>query len=215
MTQLVNTKYVLLPFLADWSTPPAWQRDWETYISSSIAGNETRSGMRAQPRVTLVFSAKPTEIMDVATIEDFIRAGAKAGYVCVPFHGRAYTLQADCTANAATLERDWNAALSGWIILFDDQENYEVQQVTAANGNIITLAGNVARTYRAGLFAWPLLFGKLIPGTATGIAPDGAENFRLTIKEETAAATTQIGNAGNNSGTGVGYDTVGTTLTLP
>jgi hypothetical protein len=211
MSEPMINGHVVLPFAADWSTsPPKWSRAWQNEISSAVTGDETRAALRAWPRATLTFSIKPLHTSQLAIVDDLIRAAAKNGLACVPYHGRSYVLQADCTAAAVALDRAWRPALSGYLIFLAPNGTYDVKAIIATAGNNATLASNVSQTYPNGTLVWPLLFGKFTPQNLTGLQPDAA-SVKITIVEEVSPLSVSIGTM-PAPGSGIGAMKVGSTF---
>jgi hypothetical protein len=181
--ELINN-FVLLPHAPNWSDPPAWSRAWQTGVAEAVTGDESRAALRGQPRISLTWLISTRTPEEETQLDDRLRAAKKSGKACAPYWGRGDLLTAAVTAEAVHLEDmlfDWR--IGDWIFLLSDQSSvtgdqlWEVGQVAAIVGNVLTLAAPVGRTYVAGLLAWPLLFGKF---TAQDLGAD--TNWHGSVK---------------------------------
>ncbi len=210
MVDLINN-HVLFPELANWSQPPSWRRIWQNMVSSAVTGAESRLAVRSEPRITLSFLITRGQLPEIARFDDRLRAAKKSGLACAPFCGRGYVLQTDCSAAAATLDRDWNSAFAPYVFFSNAAGSYEVRSVTAIADNVVTLDQAVARTYRAGTFCWPLILGKFTCEDFTAFNASVGE-LKLTITELVSPASAQLGEITEPAGDGIGIMTVADTL---
>lgn len=186
--ELIND-HVLFPQRANWAVDPEWSRAWETQVTNGLKGPESRTGLRAVPRVTLKWVPSIKNLQQLAQLDDQVRAALKSGKACCPYWGRASRLSLDCTAAAATLQATpWPWEVNDWIFFLDqDTREFNVRQVTNVAGLVLTLQAAVTRTFRANTLVWPLLFGKLTQATlAAETSRHGA--YPIAITENTPAA---------------------------
>ncbi len=210
MIELVND-HVLFPELANWFEKPLWQRRWQTEISSAVTGAESRIALRAEPRASLTWLVTPVNMPDQAIFDDQIRAAKEGGFACAPYAGRAFILQGDVDADTAGLDRDWPGTFALFVLFITSSGLYEVREVAAAGTDTITLDQAVARTYAAGTFCWPLIFGKFtcedMPARSPAYGP-----LKITIEELVSPASEQLGEVVADTSEGIGSWAVGPTL---
>ena len=197
--------YVLFPNPANWRTLPKWQRAWQTEINQSLAGQESRHGLRAQPRVSLTWLITPWSIQEQQELDDAIRAAKLSGYACAPFWGRASVLASDLTnsTEAVVLTNtawDWQ----GNDVVFLDNApgtilppTFDIKEVATVAGVDLTLSKSVGQTYPAGALIWPLIYGMF---TCKDMAAETGKRgaVQVTIKELVSSFTEEV--------TGATYD---------
>jgi hypothetical protein len=158
---LINS-HVLIPDSPNWRTEPAWSRAWQTQVAGGVTGAESRTAVRMAPRVSLRWTVMSLTLQDHWQLDDRIRAALKLGLACAPYWGRGIKLALDLTADLCTLTSDlWPWAEDDYIFLLDAFGLWEVRQIIAVAGAVLTLDDDVARTYTAPLLVWPLLYGEL------------------------------------------------------
>ncbi len=214
MVATINN-HVLFPNVANWARRPEWSRQWENEIGTAVTGAETRNALRSQPRITLAFTITPRTTGEQIEFDDRIRAAAKTGFACAPYHGRGAILNDDAMATdvSVTVKAGRTWAVGDYLFLRASDESYEVRLLTAVNlsAGIWTLEFDdaLAGNYPAGSFAWPLIFGEFKPDEMTARSPRTGP-ARITIRELTSPATAALGAVVPSVGTGIGSMKVGT-----
>lgn len=167
MSLTVVNDHVLFPHRANWATDPEWTRTWQSKITTGLKGPESRSAMRATPRVSLKWEPSIRNLQEQNQLDDRIRAALKSGKACCPFWGRASLLQLACTSTTATLQSTpWPWAIGDSIFFLDQAtREWNVRSLTNVSGSVLTLNTAVSRTWLANTPVWPLLFGKLDEAT--------------------------------------------------
>lgn len=206
MVELVNN-HVLFPHPADWSSPPDWSRQWHNEIGTAVTGAESRHALRVQPRASLAFTVTPRDVVEQSELDDRIRAALKSGYACAPYHGRGSLLTATASGTAVTVQsgRTWSAG--EYLFLQSANDTYEVRLLTVATLVFgvwnLEFSGDIAGTYPAGTFVWPLLFGEFTCDTMNARAPRTGP-ARVSIRELVAPASVTLGSVTPPGGTGIG-----------
>jgi hypothetical protein len=211
--------FTLLPFPANWSSPPAWQRAWENEVAAAVTGDESRQALRVNPRNQLSFLLTPWTTWELAMLDDLVNQAKKSGTACAPFHGRSSVLQDDCSANEAVLQDNVWGFAAGDYVFFCNLQAYPVAllwdciQITAVDGATLSLASNVSQTYLAQSLVWPVLYGEFtckdmsIPGAQRG-------SVQATIRElsSPASAATVYGPGEGPAVSGIGIMQIGSTF---
>lgn len=205
--------HTLFPHAADWSVAPAWRRRWQTGISAGVSGREQRQALRARPRHTLEVSVRTRSLAERARLDARMDQALTSGYGCLPFFGFGSGLAAAAAAGAGAVTLADAAAPWAWAagdylaLVADDDTAYDCWLVTAAAGNDLALAGNLANTWPAGAVARPLLFGKFTARKNDQIT-DWHSSVRIAIEQLVAERTAQLGAVTPAAGIGVGSDQV-------
>ncbi len=204
MIALVND-FVLFPHRANYGTEPSWQRRWENQVVDSEFGEESRAGLRAVPRVLIQWGITSRDIAEQSQLMDRILAARKSGKACAPHWGRGSELAAAVTGTAVAIESDstWPWQAGDFAFLVDDAGDYDAIEVDSVGVSSFTLVSPVTRSYHAGTFVWPLVFGKF-----------GCDNYRaltarvgeasMSITELTSRDAETVGSTTPNPG-GIGY----------
>jgi hypothetical protein len=208
---LIND-FVLFPNPANWADAPTWKRIWETEVSESVTGAESRNALRSQPRVTLSWLITPRTLPEQLQLDDRLRAAAKSGKACAPLWGRASILAANVTNTTVNLSApSWNWRVGDYIFFLDTNGNYDVRQLSAVIGAAFTLSQTVSRTYLAGSQVWPILFGKFSSENMEAVTSwHGSVN--VTIQEMTPSGSAVVGSFTNGSDVGIGVMKIGSTF---
>lgn len=190
--------HVLFWFAPDWSEPPEWSRAWQNEVATAVTGPESRFALRRNPRISISFSLRPLEIVDVQMLDDAAREARKLKVACCPLHGRGAVLNSAVVAPASEIAVSANGfawQAGDYVFLQRSDDSYEVAEVTGVDelgGLIILTLADPVTSHAAGAFVWPLLFGKFSCGDLEGLTPrDGS--LRVTITELTSRAAVQLG----------------------
>ncbi|HEY4416853.1 MAG TPA: hypothetical protein VGO57_14270 [Verrucomicrobiae bacterium] len=206
--------HTLFPHTADWSTSPTWKRKWQTGITQALSGVEQRSALRNLPLHTLQVSMLMSSLDERARFDARLDQALKSGLAAVPLFGYGTEISSAAAEGANTLELDdavnpWPFAVYDFVILLGaDDTVFDCWQVTNVAGNTLTLAGNLANTWLAGVMVRPVLFGNLTMQPAAQIT-DWHSQTAITIAQRVAERNAQLGNLIPDAGVGVGHDTVG------
>lgn len=210
--ELVNG-HVLFPNAADWTQKPKWSRAWQNVVTGAVTGRESRNALRSNPRVTLSFVITPVGIVATQILDDRIRAAAKSGMACAPYHGRGCILQDTVLAGVSevTVSDAW-PWLAGDYFFSGTENASDAKRVTAA-GLVdgvwtLTLDDVLDFDHADGAFAWPLLFGEFIPADITALTPRIGSTV-IKISELVSGRTAQIGAVTPDAGTGIGSMVIG------
>ena len=157
--------HTFLPNKANWSTSPKYARQYVTEIASGMTGAESRSSAWVWPRVTLKYLLTTMNLQDNEQTAALVREGAMSGLACCPAWGWGQVV-AGASGTTVTLTDDggWVWVAGDWVFLRNANEQWDVARVGTASlgGGIWTLTLDVglARSYAAGLLAWPVFFGQ-------------------------------------------------------
>ncbi len=232
MVDLLNN-HILLPDPADWSAEPDLSRAWQTAITDSLTGPETRAAFRSSPRRALSWTISPRNLPAHSRLDDRIRAAKKLGRACTPHWGLSsvlvYSIPADLSlgdpsvpavlgdgpmtlgdtvTDVLTLQDSaWPWSAGDYVFLRDSDGNYETALVAAVatfpEHVQLTLSQPPSGTYAAGLQVWPILFGKFLFDDAMEAIVSHRGQARLTLTELTSPQSIQLG-AVPGRGTGIG-----------
>ena len=214
MIALVNG-CVLFPHAGVWSRPINHKRIWETEISESLPGSEARQAVRAVARRQIEFSIIPTSLAERVRFESRIDAASVSGFACAPIHGRACRLAnaAAAGAGSVTLAASvaWTFQAGDYVVMLRDDQTFDVQPVVGVAGSVLNFgAGVLTYAWVAGVWIWPLIFGKFLSAKESAINP-GQGLIKITIQETVSNRSVQIG-ATPAAVLGVGQAAVGSTL---
>lgn len=189
--------HTFFPHPADWSTLPAWARNWKTGVGTGTTGSEQRAGLRSLPLHDLTISIVAQTLQERCRLDARVDQATKSGLACVPFFGRGVALAAPAAAgaNAITLADVVNAwpweagdyaTLVGW-----DDTIYDVAAVTSVVGNVLNLATNLVNAW-SGAIVRPLLFGKFSSDKQTPLS-NWYTPVHITINQLVAERNAQLG----------------------
>jgi hypothetical protein len=207
--------YTLFPHAANWSLRPSWKRTWQTGVATGVDGSEQRSALRSLPLHSLSYSVTAASLPERSRLDARIDQATKSGLGCTPFFGKGSVLAAIAAAgsNALTLTdavTAWSWAAGDYAALLGaDDSVFDVWQVTAVAGNVLTLAGNLANAWRDGMVR-PLLFGKF-SSDPMSLLTDWHASVKLSFVQIASERNAQLGVIVPDTGTGVGHQTVGST----
>lgn len=210
--ELVNG-HVLFPNAADWTQKPKWSRAWQNVVIGAVTGQESRQALRANPRVTLSFRLTPVGIGATQMLDDRLRAAAKSGLACAPYHGRGCLIAATVLAGVSgvTVNNAWPWQAGDYF--FSGNENAsDAKLVTEAELAdavwTLTLDDALDFDHVAGAFAWPLLFGEFSADDLAALTPRiGAAAIKIT--ELVSGRTAQVGAVTPDAGDGIGSMIIG------
>lgn len=191
---LVNGHH-LLPLLADWTTPPAFTLTWDTEVESSLRGYEARASMRQWPRPELRFTAALSTAEEGADLRARLVAALRVdhfapentdgltGRVCVPWAGREAWV-VDGGLSIVTIQPGgWPHAIGEWLISFDEQEKWEVTQVTAVASNVLSVAPPFTLNHSPSTLL-PLYFGRLVTPVETELLSAIHGSLEIVVQGE-------------------------------
>jgi hypothetical protein len=215
--ELVNG-HVLIPNAADWTQKPKWSRAWQNVVTGAVTGKESRNALRSNPRVTLSFFITPVGIVATQILDDRIRAAAKSGKACAPYHGRGCIIDETVLAGVSvvTVNNAWPWQAGDYF--FSGNENAsDAKLVTDADlvDDVwtLTLDDTLDFDHVAGAFAWPLLFGEFIADDLSALTPRiGATAVKIT--ELVSGRTAQVGAVTPDAGDGIGSMVIGDTFVI-
>jgi hypothetical protein len=193
---LVNG-HVLIPLCANYSSGISRERRWTDEVCESEFGSESRFALSALARNVIGFRVTPTDVQQTSRLIDQILAASKSGLACAPFYGRGIAIATTVTAATLVIEAtEYPLAVDDYLILVDDDGNYDVRQIDAIAGDTITLDSAVTsgRSYRAGSLVWPLLFGKFRCENLNALLEEAGE-ASITIAEQVSLQAATIGTA--------------------
>lgn len=162
--------HILLPHIADWTRKPTLERIWKTGLEASLGGSEDRASVRHEAWMKLTYQVLPYGHVERARFDDRMRAGLKAGKLCVPLWGKGVPLSEEATTGHAQLNlvRSNHPFTAGKYAIIQSQvpaefDTWDLCLVDSVSGARLNLTGQISHDYPAGTYVWPLLFGKPIP----------------------------------------------------
>ena len=195
--------FVLFPHRANYGTEPTWERRWESQVADSEFGSESRTALRAVPRVMIRWGVTSRDIAEQSQLMDRIVAARRSGRACSPMWGRGSELASTVTGAAVSLEPTlWNWREGDFAFFVDDAGNFDCIEVAAVGVNSLTLLSPVSRSYHSGNYIWPLIFGRFGADNVQALTARNGQ-CSLSITELTSRDAETVG-ATTPGGEGVG-----------
>jgi hypothetical protein len=195
MSVATINNHVLFAQDADWRFAPDWKRRWQTEVSASVTGSQSRRSLRSVARHSLTFQITPTDLNEQVRLDDALRQAKKTGLACAPLHGRACRIEGSFTGTELICGRGWDWQAGDYVHVANDT-GYEVAEVESADYDegdelwTLTLADALIGNYIN--FVRPILFGKFDCTEMTAITPTLGP-VRITISELVSSRSVQIG----------------------
>jgi len=137
---------------------------WLTDIITAQSGREQRNSLRAIPRQTFTYVYRYNDAADDRNIklENFVWNNTPAR-IAVPVFIDGTELSADVTTGdtvlnvVSTSNRDFRSGSDGAYMIFQDEDTFEVQQITSFTATTIT-GGITLNSWPAGTKVYPIRF---------------------------------------------------------
>lgn len=198
----VQSKWVILPHLIDWSSLPLVGREWLTSVSPALSGAEERVALKPRADILFNFDVLTNNQPEIEILLARLDAATKAGYVAVPFWARAYQTLTAASASGTTVTLKETSAwpwFHGEYVFIrrpgpSAHDDWEVNIVTnPISTTVLTLNSGLDRSYAAGSIVCPLLLGRL-ERAPVSVRTNRHLSVAISVRsQESADGTSELG----------------------
>lgn len=178
-------EYFLIP--PNWANPIIYRRRWQTTISSSLKGNEQRSGLLTWPRRTIVFNPLTRNFTESAFIKRKLHKNIHNVWGIPFWQDRTY-LTSQASENQDTLDvestEDRNFEVGALCILLASPSFCEVGTIASKTEKQIILEDDLDHTWPAGTDVYPVLKARIKSGQIINLGTSQNLDMEIEASEE-------------------------------
>lgn len=183
MAELYFGEHVVVPYMADWASPPTLKLEHRSQLSSASSGAESRGGEWHARRRRLRYLVTARNATDAGRIEETLRVAQEAKKAAIPYwaalrQGESVGDQ-NLLLNAAIPAAIGRGQVLWWLQL--ESGDYGTVQVLLASGRTLGIQA-VPEGLGTGCYVAPLLLGS-IESVAVTELHGSARSFRIEFIE--------------------------------
>lgn len=155
----------LWSFAPDWSQPIVFSGEWKTDVLESVNGKEQRRSLRAKVRPEIRYKILTKSVGESQLLETAVYSWQTRLYG-IPIWQQSMNLKYETVIGSFTFEVDdiqYRSAISidGLIMLWRAYNDCEAFQIKSIDGNIITVATEIKKSWPVGTRVIPMYPGRI------------------------------------------------------